>query len=144
MLATEVTTISITILLAVLGWIVAHVLSQKRNLKEKRREVRVTHLREAYLVLCDAADQGLSEKNISDVQHALNDIQLVADRKHYELIGRCVTDITERGSASLDELLTNLRDDIRADLDLPPMPGERWWLGISKSGNDAERDEPHR
>jgi len=47
MFATEVITISVTIILAVAGWIVAHVLTQKRNLKEKRREIRVTHLREA-------------------------------------------------------------------------------------------------
>ena len=134
----EMITLSVSIILAVLGWWIAHYQSQQQDIQEQRRASRITHLREAYLILCEMADYGVSEKNIRDIQRAWNDIQLIADPKHYHMLGKIVDELNRNQSASLDTLLTNLRDDIRAELSLPGMPGPRIWIRLNAGGgNDA-------
>lgn len=136
-MSAETIGLMVTAILVVTGWAVSHRSALRQNIAEKRRETRVTHLRTAYLTLCEAADHGLSNENEARFQRALNDIQLVADAGHYHLLDRFVEELEARQGADIDELLAQLRDGIRRELDLPPMPGPRLWVRLKPRATDS-------
>ncbi len=119
--------------IAVSGWVVAHWLSSRRELEQKKREIRVQYLREAYLKIANLCDRGEFPRDISDLQDALNDIQLFGEEKQIILIGETITQLIDNQTASFDELLKQLRNEIRRHIGLNPMESTRWYI---RSGDE--------
>ncbi len=126
----EIIALSVTILLAVAGWMVSHGLSVKREIEQKKREIRVQHLREAYLKLANVADTGDLETNILDIQRAFNDIQLFGELSQIHLIERIIRQVTEEGSAKSDDLLKELRNEIREHIGLKRIDEYRLYIRV--------------
>ena len=126
----EIIALSVTILLAVAGWMVSHGLSVKREIEQKKREIRVQHLREAYLKLANVADTGDLETNILDIQRAFNDIQLFGELSQIDLIERIIRQVTEEGSAKIDDLLKELRNEIREHIGLKRIDEYRLYIRV--------------
>lgn len=108
----------ITLLLGVGGWIVAHWQSSRRDIEEKKREIRVTHLRDAYLKLANVADRGNLVSNLHDVQDAFNDIQLFGTLEDIAEIERFIDVLNKGKSPSINDLLRRLRNEIRRHIGL--------------------------
>ncbi len=70
----EIIALAVTARLAVGGWLGGYRLSVKREIEQKKREIRMRHLREAYLALANVADNGNLQDNLLDIQAAYNDI----------------------------------------------------------------------
>ena len=128
----DLLTIAVTILLAVGGWAVAHFLSQRREIKQKKREVQVQYLKDAYIKLAEAVDKGSLEDNIKDIQESFNVIQIFGDESQIELIGKFIEEATAGRSPSIDELLKELRNEIRQQIGLKPIDGYRWHIRLDK------------
>ena len=123
------------------GWFVGHLLSSRRDQANKRRELRVQHLLEAYQNLMNAACYSkLEEKEaiLRLITKACANIQLFGNSEQIKLACKCLRDYAG-GNAPVADLLENLRSDLREELKLPP-PGEqlRWVSAARKTENKTK------
>ncbi|MEA3323967.1 MAG: hypothetical protein U9Q37_02355 [Euryarchaeota archaeon] len=128
----DLLTIIVTILLVVGGWAAVHFLSLRREIEQKKREIRVQYLKDAYIKLAEAVDRGSIVDNIKDIQESFNVIQIFGDESQIELIGNFIEEATAGGSPSIDELLKELRNEIRQHIGLEPIDGYRWHIRLDK------------
>ena len=106
---------------AVIGGLVVHLLSGRRDRANKRKEQRVTYLIEAYRRLEECSQQfGAADKR--KLESAVADIQLFGTPRQVDLVQRFASDFAAKGGASLDDLLSDLRTDLRAELNLEAVP----------------------
>jgi len=105
------------IVVAVLGWIVAHYFTSKRELKNKQREIKVEYLIEAYQKL-ENCIQRQPKAVGKDLESVVANIQLFGSEKQIELAKKIANDISKSGSADLESLLKSLRTDLRKELQL--------------------------
>lgn len=118
----------VTAVIAISGWLVAHGFTVKREIEQKKREVRVRYLREAYLNIANLCDRGSFPNDIAQLQDALNDIQLFGDEAQVELVGKVVTSLTTENTADFNELLKQLRNEIRGHIGLNALSSSRWYI----------------
>jgi hypothetical protein len=139
----------ITTGVGLVGWFVVHLLSSRRDQANKRRELRVQHLLEAYQNLMNAACyQKLEgqEEVLRLVTKASADIQLFGNEKQIQMACQCTRDYAA-GNASITELLENLRSDLRKELNLPVTQEKLQWLRaarrkqVQNGNNSLERDK---
>ena len=109
--------IIISIVVAVLGWIIAHYFTSKREIKNKRREIRVEFLIRAYLKLENAIQREFNEIS-ADLESVSADIQLFGTEEQILLVKTILDDLANKGDADLVYLLKSLRYDLRAELQL--------------------------
>lgn len=79
--------------------------------------MRVQYLIEAYHRLETASNVNLKEKRF-DVESAIADIQLFGTPQQIKLAIKFADEMSQKSVASLDELLFQLREDLRAELQL--------------------------
>ncbi|MBW2740339.1 MAG: hypothetical protein JRE64_16175 [Deltaproteobacteria bacterium] len=122
----------ITTIVAVVGWYIAHFLSFKRDRANKRRELRIQYLIEAYRRIERAANRPKNFDNNKELESAISDIQLFGTKKQAKLAEQFAYEIAHKSNASTDELLIDLRQDLRAELDLEQLPSEITYLRLDK------------
>jgi hypothetical protein len=113
----ELWKILISVSMAVVGWVIAHYFTSKREVQNKRREIRVSFLIEAYQKL-ENAIQRSSTKVGADLELVVANIQLFGSEEQILLAKKIANDIANNGSADLEPLLKNLRTNLRDDLQL--------------------------
>lgn len=120
----------VTAIVAILGWVIAHVLTSNRDRANKHRDIRLQYLIEAYRRLGDASGRHLSSETeyAQRLESALADIQLFGSLTQVEKLKKILEDYAADGNAYLDEVINDLRDELRKELDLPPIPGNVQWL----------------
>ena len=104
-------------LIAIAGWYVAYLAAIRRDRMQKRRDLTVQYLIEAYRRIEKAAHNELKAPVSSDLDSAIADIQLFgsADQvKHAQEFARNHA----TGQASAYSLLVTLRRDLRKELNL--------------------------
>ncbi|MBI3137593.1 MAG: hypothetical protein HYZ15_03305 [Sphingobacteriales bacterium] len=107
LLATSVVTMS--------GWYILHFLARKRDIENKKKELRINYLIEAWRRL----ERCVNRKNTDpthDIENSIADIQLFGTPKQIELAGRVISNLVKDKNANLDELLEELRQDLRKEL----------------------------
>lgn len=109
---------------ALLGGLVAHLLTLRREIASIRRSHRTGYLVDAYRCLVDAADRGhrITDAQRSAVEAALADIVLLGDSAEYTAATSFMADFASHGDAELRPVLLALRASLRAELRLPEMP----------------------
>lgn len=124
----------ITTIVALVGWFVVHSLSSRRDQANKRRELRVQHLLEAYQNLMSAACYHKLEKQEETLRlftKASANIQLFGNEEQIQMMCKCTDDYAD-GTVQLYELLQNLRSDLRRELKLPATEQKLHWLAAKK------------
>src|SRR5579872_6080783 len=111
----------VTILVAIGGWIAGHTLSARRDRLNKRREQRIGYLIEAYRRLESCARRG-DKLDFSKLESAIADIQLFGTAKQVELVQSFAIEFAAKGETTMDELLQDLRRDLRDELKLEVAP----------------------
>ncbi|MFL6210515.1 MAG: hypothetical protein ACJ74W_16785 [Pyrinomonadaceae bacterium] len=131
----------ITVIVAILGWFIAHVLTRNRDRANKLRDIRLQYLIEAYRRLGDAAMRHLpSEPEYAQrLESALADIQLFGSITQVEKLKKMFEDYAANEEGSLDEVINDLRDELRKELDLLPISGNVQWLRIRQPANKSRR-----
>jgi len=121
--------IIITICLAVIGWLIAHSFTAKRDLKNKQREISITHLINTYRILTnDVSHRELTDERNEKLENILADIQLFGSQEQVELAKNLAISASAGGKFELDPLINSLRNDLRKELNLPKVEDNVQWL----------------
>ena len=113
----------VTFLVAAIGWWAAHVFTSKRDVANERRKQRLAYLLEAYRKLESCAYPHDPSAIWPEFESAMADIQLLGTAKQVALaqqVARAVAESPNQG-ASLNELLSDIRKSLRAELQLEPI-----------------------
>ncbi|WP_306548994.1 hypothetical protein [Desulfobulbus sp.] len=122
-----------TIFLAVIGWIVAHYFTSKRDISNKRREISIEHLVNAYRVLTnDVSHRKLNDDRKVALENLLSDIQLFGSVEQVAMAKSLADEVAAGGAFELDPLINSLKNDLRAQLKLEKVQGNVRWLRFEK------------
>ncbi len=121
----------ITTFVAIVGWYVVHRFSVSRDVANKRRELRVQYLIEAYRRLEFAGNRPLTKDVAVEFERAVADIQLFGTPRQVELARVFALGFAEKGTHPLDPLLNELRQDLREELKLAPVEKRITYLRIT-------------
>jgi hypothetical protein len=108
---------------AILGWLVGHALNARRDRQNKRREIRVQYLIEAYRRLEAGTYRGPIHGTEfgKEFESAIADIQLFGTEDQARMAKELAEDIAIQKNASAGPLLMSLRDALRRELNLGPL-----------------------
>ncbi len=110
-----------TTAVAVVGWWIGHTLNTYRDRRNKRREIRVQYLIEAYRHLESGTCRGSihATEFAAPFESAIADIQLLGSMQQARMAKELASAIANRHEgASAGPLLMSLRDALREELDL--------------------------
>jgi hypothetical protein len=122
-------------LIAVGGWFVVNALSAQRERKNDRRDYRARFLIDAWVTLQDAANRS-SRPQLMALESAVAKIQLLGTARQIELAQAFSLSMADKSRGSMDALLADLRDDLRAELDIEPVQGPVIHLRIKDDAPD--------
>jgi len=115
-------TLTLAPLVAVMGWFVGHQFNVYRDRLNKRRDLRVQYLLEAYRRLESAANRDhKTEEQAIQFESAVADIQLLGTHKQIDATTKYLRRHASEGGGNIDEVLRLLRDDLRNELKIPPL-----------------------
>ena len=121
----EIYRFTIPALVAVLGWFVAHRFNTYRNRTNKRRDMRVKFLLDAYRKLELAANRKeLTIQHKLDFESAMADIQLLGSAQQVEETVACLKQHAAKSNSDVLQILTLLRKDLRKELGISGGVGE--------------------
>ena len=121
--------IFVTISLAVIGWLIGHYFTARRDVANKRRELVIGHLIDAYRVITnEVSHRPESEERNIKLENILSDIQLFGSQQQIALAKQLADDVAAGGVFELNELIASLRNDLRGQLNLSAVKGNVKWL----------------
>ena len=130
--------IVVTIILAIIGWIIAHYFTSLREIEQKRRELTTKILIDSFYVLADEiAQRELTEERKSKLEFTITQIQLFGTEEQVKLIWKLVFELRNGNSFDLDPLINSLRNSLREDLKLSKLESNVSWLRYKKEDIDS-------
>src|ERR1700730_8658935 len=111
----------VTAAVAIFGWFAVHQLTTSRDRRNKRREMRLSMMLDAYRVLAGSAHRPFIGQAALDVERALESIQLLGTSRQIELAQRLIKEFADHQGVAWHPLLVDLRDSLRAELELEPV-----------------------
>lgn len=121
--------IMLSVIIAVIGWIIAHYFTSKRDVSNKKREIRLNYLIEVYLILTnDLTERGnIDSKKAERIEKIISQVQLLGSKKQAELVKTLADSIGKGEIIEYDTLINSLRDDLRKELELEKIEGNVHW-----------------
>ena len=126
----------VTAVVAFGGAWLAHLFSAKRVHANSRRTQRIAFLIDAYRRIESSANR-LEASDPSLYESPLADIQLFGTPRQVELAQEFAKSFATKKSASADELLKSLRQDLRAELALKKVPDRLIFLRWHRHENNG-------
>jgi len=123
----------ITTVVAISGWFVGHWFNIKRDRANKKRDLQIQYLIEAYRRLERASNRPKRFDNNSELESAIADIQLFGTAQQVKLAQKFAFDIAKNSHTSTDELLMNLRAELRSELGLEEVNREIVYLRLDEN-----------
>jgi len=118
--------VSISIILAISGWLIGHWFTSNRARAIKRRELVTEYLVDVYRKLdrfTVSLISGVATEEVAkDINSAITDIQLFGSDKQIEYAIKIAEKMANHNSVpnqDLKDLIQDLRSDLRSELDLP-------------------------
>lgn len=111
--------LTVTAVLAIAGWWAVHRLSMNRDQENKRRDLRVRYLLEAYRRL----EHAVTHRHARDLETALADILLLGTERQVSLAHDFAVSAEQNKTATLGPLIADIRAELRRELKLDPLPG---------------------
>jgi hypothetical protein len=129
-----IVTIFVAIIAAVLGGITTHYFNSKRDRELKRKELISTHIINAYRILAnDITRREASLERDLKLETLIAELQLFGTIKQILLTKQLTDDIVKGGDFFVDDLLNDLRNQLRRELNLDPIQGNVRWLRFDKN-----------
>ena len=117
-------TLLVPTVVAVVSWFIGSSLAVRRDRANKRRDLRVQYLIDAYRRLATATERKETDAAyFADLDSALVDVQLFGSADQTAAAQRFAKQLAEYRAAELSELLASLRDDLRQELKLERVEG---------------------
>ena len=107
----------ITIIVNILGWFILHILSKRRDLSNKKKEITIQYLITAWQLLENASNRNDSTRN-ADVEKAIANIQLFGTPTQIQLAQKLSDEIEDTHQGDTKPLLIELRKELRKELEL--------------------------
>lgn len=121
------------IVVAVVGWIVAHYFTGRRDRNNNRRELVTRYLIEAYEVLCcEITQRPATDKRAKLIEDIVAKIQLVGTDTQIQLVHKLCDDICKKEEFSMDELINDMRNDLRINLGLSKVDTNVKWVRMGQ------------
>ena len=116
--------------LAVFGWHKVDNLAAERDRTNRQRDLRIQYLISAYGKLANASgrDPKPGSQYFEDMETAMADIQLFGSDSQIEKAKKTMDKFQETGCGPVNELLTELRDDLRQEMDLSRIEENVQWF----------------
>jgi len=106
-------------IVAVIGWFAAHQFNAHRDRQNKRRDLRIQFLLEAYRRLESVANRDKkTEEQMVAFESAVADIQLLGSTEQVAATVNYLRRHAAGGGAQIDEVLRLLRSDLRKEIGL--------------------------
>jgi hypothetical protein len=129
----------ITTFTAVGGWLVVHRMAAKRDQMNKRRDLRIQYLIDAYRKLERASNRdGILLEHVANVESAIADIQLFGSARQVAMAKEFASHMAAERKASADALLAALRQDLRRELMLEVVSSDLKFLRIRVGDQDDQ------
>ena len=109
----------VTTTLAIIGWFVGHHFTTKRDRENKQRDIRISYLIQAYRDLGMAASRPPNSEHFKKLESAFHDIQLFGTPSQLHELHAATERWKSLGGTDLNVLLSDLRADLRRELNLP-------------------------
>lgn len=106
------------LLAAVIGGLIVHLATRRRDAENERRKQRIDYLLKAYRTLAYSAHRDMSQEQKEAFEGALSDVVLLGDVDQIRLAREIGTKLADGGEASADDLLVSFRKALREELDL--------------------------
>ena len=115
-------------LIAVAGWFLGHWLNARRELANRRRDLRLKGLETAYNRISMASNRNWTPELEIEFERFIAEIQLYGTPKQIELMTKIVQAFVQKEqSVYFDPLLEDLRDALRKELRMEQVKGPVWW-----------------
>ena len=138
-------------LVAVIGWFVAHQFNVFRDRQNKRRDLIIQYLLEAYRRLEAAANREKTDEQAAAFESAIADIQLLGSIQQISATIKYLRAHSSTDGAVIDDVLCLLRNDLRRELGLASVESnplifrfERRWGGGNSKGEPVSETDPVR
>ena len=99
-----------------IGWVIAHILNSQKDFRNKKREIRVSFLMEAYQTIASSANRETTEEEQKAFENAVEKIQFLGTKEQLKLLTQGIE------SRNFTPLLEEMRNDIRNEFKLESVP----------------------
>jgi crotonobetainyl-CoA:carnitine CoA-transferase CaiB-like acyl-CoA transferase len=124
--------VSSSLVAGIAGAYLGHWLTYRREKKNRLQEQRIQYLIQAYRAFSKANNNPQLCEVADDLEQAVADIQLLGSPELIHLVQRFSEEFARKQEASLDEVLANIRKDLRNELGESPVSGRIIWLRIGR------------
>lgn len=124
---------------AILTSFVTHRLTAKRDIENKQREQRINFLIEAFQNLSKCSNHPNMPDVAEEVENAVTIIQLFGTVEQIDMIQRFAKELGEKQVTHSDDILLDLRNSLRHELNLEKVDGKIWWLRIKRQEQNDKR-----
>ena len=122
-----------TVLAVIVGWVVVHVLTAKRDAENKRREITLKYMISAYRILTqEVSHRKPTDERREKLENLLSDIQLFGTESQVRLAIQLANEVANGGAFELDPLIKNLRNNLRDELGLGVIKENVKWLRFNE------------
>ncbi|MGI3041189.1 hypothetical protein ACRTDM_05485 [Shewanella algae] len=111
-------TLLVSSVVIITGWFIAHWFASQRDHRNKKREVRLEYLINAYRSLGMAAAREPNSEFFKNLESGFHDVQLFGSSEQLTLMNDILDAHTKSGGADLEPLLNSLRKKLRTLLGL--------------------------
>jgi hypothetical protein len=131
----------VTTIVAIGGWFAAHRLAAARDRANKRRDLIVEYLIQAYRRLESCSNRADGPYDSTALESAVADIQLLGSPEQVTLVQRFAEEFAASRDSSVDELLASLREELRSELGLKRVPRDVKYLRVINLGESQSRSD---
>lgn len=118
------------------GAYVGHLLTTRREQKNRLQQHRIQYLVEAYRAFARAGHHPRLHEIADELEQAVADVQLLGSPKLIELTQKFCREMAADQTANLDDILEVLRRNLRAELGELPVSGQMMWFRIGRGPKD--------
>lgn len=133
----------VSALVALLVVVLAHAFTLWRDRQNRRQEQRIDYLVSVYRAFSKANHHPRLYEVAEELEQAVADVQLFGTPKQVALAQQFATELGSMQTASMDDLLLELRNSLRAELGAAPLSGRQVWMRVGEKKEDnGMRAEP--
>lgn len=118
-----------------------HAFTVRRDRQNRRQEQRIDYLISVYRAFCKANNHPRLYEVAEEIEQAVADVQLFGTPQQVRLVQQFADDLGTRQEASLNEILIELRDSLRAELGADPLSMRQVWLRVGRKKDDTFEDD---
>ena len=121
----------VTTIVAIVGWYIVHRMASNRDRINKKRDLQVKYLIEAYQAIENSCSRNENTPYREKLERAVSDIQLIGNPEQVRLAKEFTTGMAADSFGDPRPLLAALRKDLRQELNLDLMDDQIWHFRIT-------------